>query len=119
MAGLGFGRQWGGALYLAATSTVGLSAFTKSHASCPGNLDECYVAEVHHYTAAGPYWKPELALGLVLPPGLSVEVGPYAVLAPPLAQWADLPPVGSWVGHAGLELSVLTGSGGPRSPWRR
>lgn len=107
-AGVSYGRQWGGQLYVTSNLTAGLSAYGKDG---PGATD---------YTAFAPYAKPELALGLALPPGMSVEVGPYLWVAPPLLQLAsETRPLGMYVGHVGLEITVLAGSTSPQVPWRR
>lgn len=103
--GAGYGRQWGGRVYFTATSTVGVSVFAKS-------------ADDHHYTAFAPFAKPAFAMGLAIPPGMSVEVGPYAVIAPPLWSVADVAPTGAFWGHVGVELTVLAGAASPQVPWR-
>jgi hypothetical protein len=103
--GASYGRQWGGQLYVTAHSTAGVSAFAKATAE-------------HEYQAYAPYAKPELAVGFVAPPGMSFEVGPYALIAPPVVQHADVPTVGAFVGHLGFELNVLIGAGSPQVPWR-
>ncbi|MEQ1503184.1 MAG: hypothetical protein ABMB14_13185 [Myxococcota bacterium] len=102
-----YGRQWGGQLYLAATLAAGVSAYGKS-----GPAGQTYAA-------FGPVAKPALALGLALPPGLSIEAGPYAWIAPPLLQGAGLArPRGAFVGHVGLEATFLVGAASPQAPWR-
>jgi hypothetical protein len=100
-----YGRQWGGALYVTLHNTAGISFFGKQ-----GPKDNGYMA-------IAPYVKPELAMGLSVPPGMSVEVGPYAWIAPPLVQAAREAPAGMYVGHFGLEVSVLLGAASPQKPW--
>ena len=106
--GAAYGRQWGGALYVTTNIAAGVSAYAKDG---PGATD---------YTAFAPYAKPELAVGFALPPGLSVEAGPYLWVAPPLLQLAsEERPLGMYVGHFGLEITVLVGAASPQVPWRR
>ncbi|MEQ1569348.1 MAG: hypothetical protein ABMA64_27170 [Myxococcota bacterium] len=66
------------------------------------------------YAAVAPFVKPALAIGLAVPPGMSFELGPYAVLAPPLVQSGEPGRAGAFYGHAGVELSVLVGSASPQ-----
>lgn len=106
--GASYGRQWGGQLYVTTNLTVGVSAYTKDGAG------------PRRYSALAPYAKPTLAVGLALPPGMSVEAGPYAWIAPPLLQAAtNERPAGMFVGHVGLEATVLIGAASPQVPWRR
>ena len=86
---------------------VGLSAYQKAG------------PEPSAYAAYGPFAKPELALGLALPPGISGELGAYAVLAPPLVHHLQGSiPQGVFAGHVGLELTLLVGAASPTRPWR-
>lgn len=103
--GVAYGRQWGGSLYVTAHNTAGLSVFAKEG---PEDGD---------YLAIAPYIKPMLALGVALPPGLSVEAGPYAWIAPPLLQTAKDAPAGMFIGHFGLQATLLLGAGSPQVPW--
>jgi hypothetical protein len=103
--GFGLGRQWGGHVYLTSYAHVGVSAFAQRG---PGGGD--------HYTAFAPYVSPTVALGATLMPGFSVEVGPYAWFAPPVLQVVEgRPPAGMFLGHAGLEATVLFGNASPRA----
>lgn len=104
--GAAYGRQWGGPLYATTHVAVGLSAY---HKGGPGGSS---------YAAYAPFAKPQLALGLSLPPGVSAELGAYAVLAPPLVHHVQgETPSGLFVGHAGLELTLLVGAASPTRPW--
>lgn len=106
--GLTYGRQWGGSLYVTTHATAGLSGYLKDGPGPAG------------YAAVAPYLKPVLAVGLAVPPGLSVEVGPYAYIAPPLLQVMLDGPVagGAFVGHLGLEISLWAGVAAPVVAWR-
>ena len=104
--GAAYGRQWGGSLYVTVHNTAGLSLFAKEG---PGD---------RRYLALAPYIRPAIALGVALPPGLSVEVGPYAWIAPPLLQAANEAPAGMFVGHFGLQATLLLGAGSPQVPWK-
>ncbi len=105
--GIAYGRQWGGPLYATTHLAVGLSAYQKAG------------PEPSAYAAYGPFAKPELALGLALPPGISGELGAYAVLAPPLVHHLQGSiPQGVFAGHVGLELTLLVGAASPARPWR-
>jgi hypothetical protein len=106
-AGVTYGRQWGGALYVTTHATAGLSGYSKE-----GDGRQAYFA-------VAPYLEPVLAIGLAVPPGMSVEAGPYAVIAPPVFQaWRDGIATGSFVGHIGLRVSLWAGAASPTIPWR-
>ncbi len=100
----GLGRQWGGHVYLTSYAHVGVSAYTERG---PGS---------DTYTAFAPYVSPTVALGATLMPGFTVEVGPYAWFAPPVVQYVQgRRPDGLFIGHAGLEATVMFGNGSPKA----
>jgi hypothetical protein len=107
-AGVGYGRQWGGAMYASTQMVAGVATFVKE-----GPND-------WHYAAFAPYLEPKLAFGVGLPPGVSIEVGPYAMITPPLLRSirGELPH-GTYLGHVGVELTLLAGAASPQAPWRR
>jgi len=103
-AAFGLGRQWGGHIYLTSYSHVGISAYTKAG---PGG---------DRYSAFAPYVSPSVALGLSLMPGFTVEVGPYLWFAPPVLQVVEgRAPSGLFLGHGGLEATVLLGNASPKA----
>jgi hypothetical protein len=105
--GVGYGQQHGGAVYATPSVTVGVAGFAKRgpHGAAYGSLS--------------PYVEPKLALGVALPPGVSLEVGPYLMLAPSLVRAIHgQRPEGMFVGQAGFELTVLVGAASPERPWR-
>jgi len=100
----GLGRQWGGHVYVTSYSHVGVSAYTKEG---PGG---------DRYTAWAPYVSPTVALGVSLMPGFTVEVGPYLWFAPPVLQVIDgRAPTGLFLGHGGLEATVMFGNASPKA----
>jgi len=102
--GFGLGRQWGGHIYLTSYAHVGVSAYTKEG---PGG---------DRYSAFAPYVSPTLALGLTLMPGFTVEAGPYFWFAPPVLQVVEgRAPSGLYLGHGGLEATVMFGNGSPKA----
>lgn len=106
--GVGYGQQYGSAIYVTPSITAGLAAFGKR--SPHGDA----------YGSMSPYVQPRLAVGLALPPGVSAEFGPYLMFAPTLLRGIHGDrPAGMFVGHAGLELTVLAGAASPDRPWRR
>jgi len=101
--GLAYKRQWGSRLYLTTHATAGFSAY---HTRGPESSD---------YIALGLLLKPQAAIGLALPRGITVEAGPAAWIAPPLFQaYRGVRPNGGlFTGHIGLEVTVLAGNASP------
>lgn len=105
--GVGYGRQYGSTLYASPMLSAGVAGFSKRGPA--GARQDAFT----------PFIEPKFAFGLALPPGVSLEAGPYLMFAPMLARVAEGPrPRGVFVGQIGFELTVLAGAGSPVRPWR-
>jgi hypothetical protein len=106
-AGVAYGQQYGSTLYASPMIAAGIAGLRK------GGPDD---ARFRSFT---PFVEPKLAFGLALPPGVSLEAGPYLMLAPMLARVVrGEAPRGVFWGQVGFELTVLAGAGSPVRPWR-
>ncbi|MCB9684293.1 MAG: hypothetical protein H6735_04530 [Alphaproteobacteria bacterium] len=71
------------------------------------------------YVAVGPWMRAEVASGWPIGKAGAVELGPYAVLEPPIRVGDDLPWRGDYWGQIGVELTLMAfgkSHGGGSSP---